>query len=315
MKLGQGDVEKIVYRVVRYGLGTDFIAGQFGISRRRVQQLVKEYRGTGEIPKLEGPGRRPYARYPANLREEVLRARVKYRFSASCIGNYLRMARGLRIDNNVIHSILLEAGMAREEQNKKVRKTPWIRYERDYSLSAGHMDWYEHHDGRWVCVVLDDASRKILSGGEYSNRSADAAVELLQRVLGEYGHIRKLREVITDHGSEFYANKRDKDGNAKHRFEEFCRENGIKHILCRYNHPQSNGKLEKWFDLYKNHRDAFESFEEFADWYNTVRPHMSLDWGKLQTPEQAFWDKLKPCILGNFMRWSEGEKAVENEAK
>ncbi len=82
-----------------------------------------------------------------------------------------------------------------------MRKKPWIRYERGYSLSAGHMDWYQHRDGRWVCVVLDDASRKILSWGEYNNRSADAAVELVQEVLDKYGHIRRLREVITDHGS------------------------------------------------------------------------------------------------------------------
>jgi putative transposase len=166
------------------------------------------------------------------------------------------------------------------------------------------MDWYQHHDGRWVCVVLDDASRKILSGGEYEHRSADAAVELLQEVLDKYGHIRRLREVITDHGSEFYANKRDKDGNARHRFEEFCREKGIKQILCRYNHPQSNGKLEKWFDLYKQHRDEFDGFEDFVSWYNCVRPHMSLDWPSLETPEKAFWRKLQGYILGNFMRWA-----------
>ena len=30
-------------------------------------------------------------------------------------------------------------------------------------------------------------------GGEYNARSADAAVELLQRVLDEYGSIRRLR--------------------------------------------------------------------------------------------------------------------------
>lgn len=315
MKLGQDDVEKIILRVVRYGLGTDFVAEQFGISRRRVQQLVKEYRETGEIPRLNRPGRRPYAKYPANLREEVLRAKDKYRFSASALGNYLRRARGLTIDNNVIHAILLEGGMAKEELNKKGRKKPWIRYERAYSLSAGHMDWYQHHDGRWVCVVLDDASRKILAGGEYKHRSAEAAVELVQKVLEKYGHVRRLREVITDHGGEFYANKRDKKGNARHRFEEFCRTEGIKHILCRYNHPQSNGKLEKWYDLYKNHRDAFGSFEEFVNWYNSVRPHMSLDWKRLETPDRAFWKKLQPYILGKFMKWSEDEMVVKDEAK
>ncbi len=53
MKLNQGDVERIVKRVVDYGLSTAFVARQFGITRRRMQQLVKHYRETGELPVLD----------------------------------------------------------------------------------------------------------------------------------------------------------------------------------------------------------------------------------------------------------------------
>jgi len=59
MKLGQSDAEKLILRVFRYGLGTDFVAGQFGISRRRVQQLIREYNETGEMSGLKTPGRKP----------------------------------------------------------------------------------------------------------------------------------------------------------------------------------------------------------------------------------------------------------------
>jgi hypothetical protein len=34
-----------------------------------------------------------------------------------------------------------------------------------------------------VCVVLDDASRKILSGGEFSNATAEHSVLLLKEAL------------------------------------------------------------------------------------------------------------------------------------
>ena len=148
-------------------------------------------------------------------------------------------------------------------------------------------------DDKWVCFIEDDSTRKILSGGEYDRRSSDSSIDLLLQVLNEYGHIRRVREVITDHGSEFYANKRDKDGNADHRFENFCKEEGIKQILCRYNHPQSNGKIEKWFDTYDKHRSDFETLDDFIHWYNCVRPHMSLDYKNLETPEQAFWERLR----------------------
>ena len=47
---------------------------------------------------------------------------------------------------------------------------------------------------------------------------------------------------------------------------------GIKQMLCKYNHPQSNGKMEKWFDTYNRHRDDFDNIQEFVDWYNRIRP-------------------------------------------
>lgn len=41
-------------------------------------------------------------------------------------------------------------------------------------------------------------------------------------------------------------------------------------------------------------------FDEFVDWYNN-RPHGSLNFEELETPEQAFWRKLQPeAIFGNW---------------
>ncbi|MGV8126974.1 MAG: hypothetical protein ACP5PV_07175, partial [Methanothrix sp.] len=49
---------------------------------------------------------------------------------------------------------------------------------------------------------------------------------------------------------------------------------------------------------YKRHRSAFSSFEEFINWYND-RPHGSLNFQSLETPEMAFKRKcpLKPILL------------------
>ena len=66
---------------------------------------------------------------------------------------------------------------------------------------------------------------------ECNSRTEHKACEA--RVLDEYGHIRRIREIITDHGAQFYANKRDKNGNAEHSFEQYLKSEGVKHILCR----------------------------------------------------------------------------------
>ena len=69
--------------------------------------------------------------------------------------------------------------------------------------------------------------------------------------------------IVTDHGSQFYANKRDVKGYAEHGFERFLEEVSIKHILCGVNYPQTNGTLEKRHDCYFHHRGRFDSLEKF----------------------------------------------------
>jgi len=44
--------------------------------------------------------------------------------------------------------------------------------------------------------------------------------------------------------------------NAKHKFGEFLEENGIEDIVGRFNHPQTNGKIERFFGLVKRRRDT-----------------------------------------------------------
>ncbi len=75
------------------------------------------------------------------------------------------------------------------------------------------------------------------------------------------GWLTSIREVMTDHGTQFYANRRDKNGNADSRFEDFLRRNKIVHILSPVKRPQVNGKIEKWNDTYEKNRSRFDNFD------------------------------------------------------
>ena len=59
------------------------------------------------------------------------------------------------------------------------------------------------------------------------------------------------------------------------------------------NHPQTNGKIEKWHDLYIRHRHRFGSLSELVDWYNYERPHGSLNLRRAETPNDAFIRKMR----------------------
>ncbi|MBN4049267.1 transposase family protein [archaeon AH-315-M20] len=256
-----------------------------GISIRRVNQVWMIYCKTCHIPEIGkniGRPKRPITAHEAYIVKEAYQ---KYRVSASTLEKLIERDYNIHLTHRHIHTILLALGFAKTKAKKDKRKKDWIRYERRHSLTAVHIDWYyDPVKELWVFAVLDDASRYLLALLEVESATTDTSIEGMKKAL-KYG---KIKQCISDHGTQFI-----KQQGMKSNFAEFLKTEGIKQILCRIKHPQSNGKVEKWFDLYKNHRHAFSSNDEFMKWYNEVRPHRSLRFDELETPHQAFIRKMK----------------------
>ena len=254
-----------------------------GVSVRRIYQIRQIYEERGEIPEI---GKR--VGMPCKMIEQweidiVREAYEKYRVSADTLERLIDRDYKKHIGHNRIHRILIQLGFAKPKKKKDMRKKKWIRYERRHSLTAVHIDWH-YYKGTWVFGVEDDASRKLLALIEDKQETTDKSIEGMEIAL-KHGQI---KQCICDHGSQFVSNL-----GGDSRFVAFLEREGIKQILCRIKHPQSNGKIEKWFDCYDRHREAFKSVEEFLHWYNDVRPHRSLKFDMLETPSQAFIRKLR----------------------
>lgn len=272
-----------------------WLANHLGIKPRRFRQIYAVYKLTLKLPNIGSNVGRPKKPVPTEWRQIIEDQWRKHRLNALTLEKVTQHERKVRIPHNTIHKIMLEKGFAQEQESKKKRRKPWIRYEREHSLSAVHMDWHESKviPGKQVCVVLDDASRKVLSGGEFGNATAENSVLLLKDALDTCRFMYNLgiRECISDHGTQFFADKRDKLGRADHLFENFLKVEGVRQILCGVNHPQTNGKIEKWFDFYEKHRGRYDSLSELLDWYNN-RPHGSLNLRFAETPNMAFLRKM-----------------------
>jgi len=256
-----------------------------GISIRRVNQVYGQYLISGEIPEIgikNGRPKKPIEEWEIKTVKESF---TKYSVSATALMKLIERDYGKHINHNRIHVILLMLGMAKTKGKKDVRKKDWIRYERRHSLTAVHVDWYYFVPTQlWVFAVIDDASRKLLALVECKSPTTEASIEGMKEAM-KHGII---KQCISDHGSQFISNV-----GSDSRFKEFLDSNGIRQILCRIKHPQSNGKVEKFFDLYQNKRILFKTKEEFITWYNEVRPHRSLNFEVLETPQQAFVRKMK----------------------
>jgi len=256
-----------------------------GISIRRVNQVWTQYQLTGEIPaigKRNGRPKRPIQEWEIDM---VKKAFNLYRVSASTLMKLIERDYDKHINHNRIHKIMVSLGYAKKKDKKDIRKKDWIRYERRHSLTAVHIDWYYHPNTEtWAFIVIDDASRKILALVEVKSPTTEASISGMEEAM-KHGTI---RQCISDHGSQFISNT-----GGESLFKEFLDKHNIKQILCKIKHPQSNGKAEKWFQVYKEHRYAFKTKEKFITWYNEVRPHRSLRFEVLETPQQAFIRKLK----------------------
>ncbi|HEQ78424.1 MAG TPA: hypothetical protein ENI78_02230 [Euryarchaeota archaeon] len=144
-------------------------AKYLGITPRRFRQLLKEYKKTGTIPKIGLNLGRPRREISDEWKDLVKLEYGKYKLNALYLEKVIYAKHKIRIPDNTIHKIMLKKGFAKRKKNKRKTGKPWIRYERKYSLSAVHLDWYDSKvNGKQVCVVLDDASRKVLSWGNFT---------------------------------------------------------------------------------------------------------------------------------------------------
>ena len=97
------------------------------------------------------------------------------------------------------------------------------------------------------------------------------------------------REILTDNGTQFVSARNREQ--AHHKFGEFLVHHNIKHIPTRIKHPQTNGKIERFFGEVERRSAKFGSVDKIVHWHNVIKPHMSLDFDE---PYNAFWYRLPP---------------------
>ena len=234
VKLTNKKIRWAVNQVIKKGEDTEVVGRIYGISRRRIQQLVMYYKETGEYPVLDMK-RRPRTHLTEEQKQIIEKAYEECFLGARLLQYHIKKHYKQNIPHNKIHQHLLECGLAKPNSNKQ-KKRKRCRYERQHSLSLVHADWLEHNETQ-VIAYEDDASRRILSLGEFDHATAANAINVLkeaQDIVRGYGFIHAIN---TDRGSQFYANAGEKKKKGISQFEQFLWNQGIKHIPSKRNNP------------------------------------------------------------------------------
>ena len=317
-KLDEDQARRIIRQKANGQMNSADIAESMGVSCRWIRKLWSRYRLTRPEditwppqmgrPAKGLPGRREHS--------AVLSCCNQGRRMAVRLETIIKRSTGIHISHHVIHDILKDEELA-ETQPAKAKQRKWVRYERRYSNPLWHTDYKQLPDGKWFVPFQDDASRLIVGFGVFDEATSDNAIKVLEDSLKRYG---KPAQVLTDRGSQFYANEKENAKRGVATFETKLVDLDIKHVVARVRHPQTNGKLERFHLEIERHPKSFEAesasntvrnvrpgnpvgspfhaagvtdpVARLVDWYNNL-PHMSLMDGK-ETPAEAYVRKQAP---------------------
>jgi putative transposase len=295
-KLSNRDIQNIIQQWLQEEPVIQ-IAKEFQITRQRVYQLITSFNDQWEYPQLKRPGRKPQ---PIDERTEelILESYHTHKLGPTHLEKKIEETHGIHIPHNRIYHVLLSHDLI-EINMKKRKQRKWVRYERDHSMSMWQGDWKEFDiDGskKWIIAFIDDSSRLITCYGVFDSPTTENTIAVLTQGFREYG---TSREILTDHGTQFVS-AWDRD-LSHHSFKEFLDQHDVRHIVARVKHPQTNGKIERFYGEIERRIKRSSSIDEIVHWHNAIKPHMSLDYDE---PCNVFWYRLPPeRILSYAQKW------------
>lgn len=204
---------------------------------------------------------------------------------------------------------------------KRERRLGYIKFERKqpndlWQIDIAGVQTIGHLGQLYLIAILDDCSRYIVAAKYFRHQKGINVIKVIRDAIMIYG---RPNQILADNGTQF----RNLIGELGTKYSRLLEHLGVKPIFARPHHPQTKGKLERWFGTVKqmflpearfyvkNHPKCFlhefnEKLKEWIEWYNTKKPHRSLP-NKI-APKSVFFrpnDRIfRPLqIKMNWNRW------------
>jgi len=214
-------------------------------------------------------GGRPKQVVPEEVRNAVLALREQHGWNEKKIREELRPRFSMSF--HAVRQTLAEAnalGVAPPRRRRTFKE-----FERPLPNHLWQADYSFLDDGTWLFALLDDYSRYLVDAMEFEEASTENALFVCRRAVQRHGTPFQL---MTDHGVQFWNNTQ-KRSNA---FGGILDAWGVQHILAGVKHPQTNGKIERWFGSFKDESPRFRGLTEYVYHYNFCRPHGGIGYHK-----------------------------------
>jgi len=272
--------------VVDQGLSAHAVGPRFGVPYTTLLEWSRKYREGGAARLLPAAGRRqqqPSRVVPARVAAIVAVKRAQPGSGSRRIRDVLKRYFGLGTSATTVRRVLKQEGLAASKPRARAKPQPrGHRFERAEPNQLWQSDLFtfllRKHERVYVAAFLDDHSRYLVSLALAHHQKSSLVLEALARGIAEYG---APREILTDQGRQYTSWR----GNTE--FEAELKRHGIRHVKSRPHHPQTCGKIERfwktlWEELlsctvFADFTDCERRIALFIQHYNFQRPHQALD--------------------------------------
>jgi len=232
------------------------------------------------------------------------------------ISDMLVRSPGVPASPRAVARVLVEAGYQVNEEPTKPHPDKVRSFERARPNQLWQTDLFTFmlkRQNRRVYLVafMDDHSRFLVSYGLHASQSGALVVEVLHAGFARFG---QPEEILTDNGTQYVT------WRGKSAFTKELEKHGIKQVVARPRHPETLGKLERFWgtlwrefletaDLY-DLEDARKRIGLFIDDYNFRRPHQGIEG---LTPAERYFQAapevlktLKAQVAANALELARG---------
>jgi transposase InsO family protein len=288
-----------VMAVISDGLSISQVAEKVGVSRQTLHSWLARYEASGLeglVDRSHRPVRCPH-QMPAAVEAALLELRRSrpYWGARRLVFELAKRRIGPVPSESAAYRALVRAGMI-DPGLRDRRSRKWKRWERGAPMELWQMDivgGFPLADGTSAKALtgIDDHSRMCVCARLMARERTRAVCEGLRSALAAYG---VPEQILTDNGKVFTG--RFNHPVVEVLFDRICRENGIEHLLTQPRSPTTTGKIERFHrsmraeflsnkPAFANLKVAQQALDEWVDYYNSARPHQSLD---MATPVQRF---------------------------
>ncbi|MHA1232723.1 MAG: DDE-type integrase/transposase/recombinase [Candidatus Helarchaeota archaeon] len=189
---------------------------------------------------------------------------------------------------SLIRKFIRDQGLTYENKEyKKGYKKFQKRFPNDlWQIDIAGVQTVGHLKQIFLIGLLDDCSRFVVSAEYFRTQEGKNVIKIIRDAVINYG---RPNQILADNGRQFRSVMEELGT----RYTKLLESMGVKPIFSKPYHPQTKGKVERWFGVIKqmflpegrNHvsshpdcslADFNQELKKWVEWYNFEKPHESL---------------------------------------